>query len=162
MHKSETGLIELNLRNPNDIRDAYERITAATDLELEGVLVQEMVPGQRELVLGLTRDSQFGPCIMLGLGGIMTEVFKDTVFRMAPIDMVEALDMTEELRSRAILKAFRGHEPADLDAVCRSLIAIGNIGLELEIISEIDINPLIIDPAGRLAAADALVVLKRD
>jgi succinyl-CoA synthetase beta subunit len=162
MHKSETGLIELNVRNPKDIRDAYERITAATDLELEGVLVQEMVPGQRELVLGLTRDSQFGPCIMLGLGGIMTEVFKDTAFRMAPIDMIEALDMTEELRSRAILKAFRGQEPADLDSICRSLIAIGKIGLELESISEIDINPLIIDPAGRLAAADALVVLKRD
>jgi succinyl-CoA synthetase beta subunit len=162
MHKSETGLIELNLRNPKDIRDAYERITAATDLELEGVLVQEMVPGQRELVLGLTRDSQFGPCIMLGLGGIMTEVFKDTVFRMAPIDMIEALDMTEDLRSRAILKAFRGQKPADLDAVCRSLIAIGKIGLELESIWEIDINPLIIDPAGRPAAADALVVLKRD
>ena len=162
MHKSETGLIELNLRDEKDVRDAYERITAATELELDGVLVQEMVPGQRELVLGLTRDPQFGPCIMLGLGGIMTEVFKDTVFRMAPIDMIEANDMTQELRSRAILDAFRGQEPADLDALCRSLIAIGKIGLELESISEIDINPLIIDPKGRLKAADALVVLKRD
>ena len=162
MHKSETGLIELNLRDEKDVRDAYERITTATDLELDGVLVQEMVPGQRELVLGLTRDPQFGPCIMLGLGGIMTEVFKDTVFRMAPIDMIEANDMTQELRSRAILDAFRGQEPADLDALCRSLIAIGKIGLELESISEIDINPLIIDPKGHLKAADALVILKRD
>jgi succinyl-CoA synthetase beta subunit len=162
MHKSERGCIELNLRNKSDVREAYDRIIRSVDLELEGVLVQEMVPGQRELVVGLNHDPQFGPCVMLGIGGIMTEVFQDTVFRMAPLDMIEAKDMTEELRFKTILGAFRGQKPVDMDILCRTLIAVGRIGLELETVSELDINPMIITPEGRLAAVDALVVLRRD
>jgi succinyl-CoA synthetase beta subunit len=162
MHKSERGCIELNLRNKTDVREAYERIIRSVDLELEGVLVQEMVPGQRELVVGLNHDSQFGPCVMLGIGGIMTEVFQDTVFRMAPFDMIEAKDMTEELRFKTILGAFRGQKPVDMDILCRTLMVVGQIGLELETVSELDINPMIITPEGRLVAVDALVVLRRD
>jgi len=160
MHKSEHGSIELNLRSEGDVREAYGRIVGSVELELDGVLVQEMVPGQRELVIGLTRDPQFGPCVMLGIGGIMTEVFQDTVFRMAPFDMTEANDMTEELRFKKILGAFRGQKPVDMDTLCRALIAVGQIGLELEAVSELDINPLIIMPEGRVKAVDALVVLK--
>jgi len=162
MHKSDRGGIELNLRSEGDVREAYGRIIQGIDLELDGVLVQEMVLGQRELVLGLNRDSQFGPCVMLGIGGIMTEVFQDTVFRMAPFDMIEAKDMTEELRFKAILGAFRGQKPVDMDVLCRTLITVGQIGLELEAVSELDINPMIITPEGRAVAADALVVLRRD
>jgi succinyl-CoA synthetase beta subunit len=162
MHKSERGCIELNLRSKGDVREAYGRIIQGVDLELEGVLVQEMVPGQRELVVGLNRDSQFGPCVMLGIGGIMTEVFQDTVFRMAPLDMIEAKDMAEELRFKTILGAFRGQKPVDMDMLCYTLIAVGQIGLELEAVSELDINPMIVTPQGRVVAADALVVLRRD
>ncbi|MGA2517445.1 MAG: acetate--CoA ligase family protein [Thermodesulfobacteriota bacterium] len=162
MHKSERGGIELNLRSKGDVREAYRRITQDIDLELDGVLVQEMVPGQRELVAGLNRDSQFGPCVMLGIGGIMTEVFQDTVFRMAPFDMIEAKDMAEELRFKTILGAFRGQKPVDMDVLCRTLIAVGQIGLELEAVSELDINPMIITLEGRVVAVDALVVLGRD
>ena len=162
MHKSEQGGIELNLRTKGDVREAYRRITQGVDLELDGVLVQEMVPGQRELVVGLNRDSQFGPCVMLGIGGIMTEVFKDTVFRMAPFDVIEAKDMADELRFKTVLGAFRGQKPVDMDMLCHTLIAVGQIGLELEAVSELDINPMIITPEGRLVAADALVVLRRD
>jgi succinyl-CoA synthetase beta subunit len=97
---------------------------------------------------------------MLGIGGTMTEVFQDTVFRMAPFDMTEANDMTEELRFKKILGAFRGQKPVDMDTLCRALIAVGQIGLELEAVSELDINPLIIMPEGRVKAVDALVVLK--
>ena len=160
MHKSEHGSIELNLRSEGDVREAYGRIVGSVELELDGVLVQEMVPGQRELVIGLTRDPQFGPCVMLGIGGIMTEVFQDTVFRMAPFDMTEANDMTEELRFKKILGAFRGQKPVDMDTLCRALIAVGQIGLELEAVSVVDINHLIIMPEGRVKAVDALVVLK--
>ena len=92
----------------------------------------------------------------------MTEVFQDTVFRMAPFDMIEAKDMAEELRFKAILGAFRGQKPVDMDVLCRTLIAVGQIGLELEAVSELDINPMIMTPEGRVVAADALVVLKRD
>jgi succinyl-CoA synthetase beta subunit len=162
MHKSERGCIELNLRSEGDVRGAYERVIRSVDLELEGVLVQEMISGQRELVVGLTRDPQFGPCVMLGIGGIMTEVFQDTVLRMAPFDMIEAKDMTEELRFKKILGAFRGQKPVDMEILCRTLIAVGQIGLELETVSELDINPMIINPEGRLVAVDALVLLRRD
>ncbi|MCJ7546051.1 MAG: acetate--CoA ligase family protein [Deltaproteobacteria bacterium] len=162
MHKSEHGCIALNLRSEGDVREAYGRIVESVDLDLEGVLVQEMVPGQRELVIGLIRDRQFGPCVMLGLGGMMTEVFEDTVFRMAPVDMIEAKDMTEELRFKKILGAFRGQKPVDMDTLCRALIAVGQIGLEREAVSELDVNPLIITPEGRVVAVDALVVLSRD
>ncbi len=162
MHKSERGCIELNLRSERDVREAYERIIRSVDLELEGVLVQEMVLGQRELVIGLTRDPQFGPCVMLGMGGTMTEVFQDTVFRMAPFDTTEAKDMTEELRFKTILGAFRGQKPVDMEILCRTLTAVGQIGIELETVSELDINPMIITPEGRLVAVDALVVLGRN
>jgi succinyl-CoA synthetase beta subunit len=162
MHKSERGCIELNLRSERDVREAYGHIIRSVNLELEGVLVQEMVPGQRELVVGLNRDPQFGPCVMLGIGGMMTEVFKDIAFRMAPFGMIEAKDMTEELRFKAILGAFRGQKPADMDNLCRTLIAVGKIGLELETVSELDINPMIITPEGRVVAVDALVVLRRN
>jgi succinyl-CoA synthetase beta subunit len=162
MHKSERGCIELNLRGERDVRGAYERIIRSVDVELEGVLVQEMVGGQRELVVGLSRDAQFGPCVMLGIGGIMTEVFQDTVFRMAPFDMIEAKDMTEELRFKTILGVVRGQKPVDMGILCRTLIAVGQIGLELETVSELDINPLIITPEGRLVAVDALVVLRKN
>src|SRR4030065_1516947 len=140
MHKSERGCIELNLRSEGDVREAYGRIINRVDLELEGVLVQEMVSGQRELVIGLTRDPQFGPCVMLGIGGIMTEVFEDTAFRMAPLDKIEAKDMTEELRFKAILGAFRGQKPIDMEMLYRTLIAVGQIGLELDTGFEVDTN----------------------
>jgi succinyl-CoA synthetase beta subunit len=162
MHKSERGCIELNIRSEGDVREAYGRIISSVDLELEGVLVQEMVPGQRELVVGLTRDPQFGPCVMLGIGGIMTEVLEDTAFRMAPFGKIEAKDMTEELRFKAILGAFRGQKPVDMDMLCRTLIAVGQIGLELDTVSELDINPMIITPEGHVVAVDALVFLRRD
>ncbi len=161
MHKSEHGCIELNLRGEEDVREAYGRISRSIDLKLEGILVQEMVPGQRELVVGLTRNPQFGACVMLGIGGIMTEVFGDTAFRMAPLGMIEAEDMTEELRFKAIFGAFRGQSPIEMKMLCRTLIAVGQIGLELETVSEIDINPMIITPEGRVIAVDALVLLKR-
>lgn len=162
MHKSDKGWIRLNLHNDETVREAYTEISAQANLALEGVLVQEMVQGQRELVVGLSRDPSFGPCVMLGFGGIMTEIIRDTVFRMAPIDEIEARDMADQLKSRAVLGEFRGQAPADLEAVCKTLVAVGNIGLEYDRIAEIDINPLIIAHDGRVKAADALVVLERN
>jgi acyl-CoA synthetase (NDP forming) len=82
MHKSEAGVIELGLKSANDVAAAYERIMATVSIELEGILVQEMVPGMRELVFGMSREPQFGPCVMIGLGGVMTEILNDAVFRV--------------------------------------------------------------------------------
>jgi succinyl-CoA synthetase beta subunit len=162
MHKSEHGGIEMALVSKGAVREAYARLVAKVDLDLEGVLVQEMVPGQRELVIGLTRDPQFGPCVMLGIGGIMTEVFQDTCFRMAPLDMIDAQDMAEELRFKKIFEAFRGQKPVDMQTLCRAIVSVGQIGVGLETVSELDINPLIVTPEGHVKAVDALVVLSRD
>lgn len=159
MHKSEKDCIRLNLKNRDDVIAAYDQIMNAVDMSLEGMLVQEMVSGQRELVMGMSRDPQFGPCVMLGIGGIMTEIINDTVFRVAPFDHREALDMIEELRLNKMLGDFRGQAPADVEAISKSLLAIGKIGTEINAISEIDVNPLIVDRQGRITAVDALIVL---
>ncbi len=160
MHKTEAGCIRLNIGTEQEAAAAYGQVAAAASVELEGVLIQKMVPGLRELVLGLTRDPQFGPCVMLGLGGVMTEIINDTVFRVAPFDRIEAEDMTQELRSKKVFEPFRGEPAADLTAVCRCLTALGEIGLAHPEIFEIDINPLKIDRLGKIQAVDALIVLK--
>lgn len=159
MHKSELGCIELKLTTPRAVQEGYKRICEKIQTPMEGILVQEMVEGQRELVAGLSRDPQFGPCVMLGFGGIMAEVIKDTVFRVAPFDSLEALDMITDLKSRSMLDSFRGQKKADLDAICQILITLGQLGLAEESIAEIDINPLIISPDGKIKAVDALIIL---
>jgi succinyl-CoA synthetase beta subunit len=160
LHKTEAGCIELALRSLSEVRAAYRRIAASARLPLDGVLVQEMIAGPRELGLGLMRDAQFGPCVMFGLGGVMAEVFRDTVFRVAPFDRLEAADMLEEFGAASLLEAFRGQAPADREVLCNCLQALGRIGLEVPQVDEIDINPVIIDPRGRVVAVDALVVLE--
>ena len=157
-HKTERGLIRLDVRNEDEARTAFKEITAAMDGEEKAVLVQQMVKGQRELVVGLTRDPQFGPCVMFGLGGIFTEVLEDTSFRVAPIEKRDALEMMLEIKAHKILEAIRGMEPADKDMLADILIAVGRLGIENEAIMEIDINPVIIS-RGKPVAVDALVVL---
>ncbi len=158
-HKTEKGLIRVDIRNENEAVTAFEEIMGKMNSEREGVLVQEMVKGQRELVVGLTRDPQFGPCVMFGLGGIFTEILKDISFRVAPLEKQDALDMMQEIKGHKILKAVRGMEPVDMDTLAQILINVGRIGLENEAIKEIDINPLILSGA-RPVAVDALVVLE--
>ncbi len=157
-HKTEKGLIRLDIRNEDEARTAFKEITAAMDSAEKAVLVQQMVKGQRELVVGLTRDPQFGPCVMFGLGGIFTEVLEDTSFRVAPIEKRDALEMIQEIKAHKILGPIRGMEPADKDMLADILIAIGRLGIENEAVKEIDINPLIISQ-GKPVAVDALVVL---
>ena len=157
-HKTEKGLIRMDVRNEDEARTAFKDITAAMDGEEKAVLVQQMVKGQRELVVGLTRDPQFGPCVMFGLGGIFTEVLEDTSFRVAPIERRDALEMLLEIKAHKILEAIRGMEPVDKDMLADILMAIGRLGIENETVKEIDINPVIIS-RGKPVAVDALVVL---
>ena len=157
-HKTERGLIRLDVRNEDEARTAFKDITAAIDGAEKAVLVQQMVKGQRELVVGLTRDPQFGPCVMFGLGGIFTEVLEDTSFRVAPIEKRDALEMIMEIKAHKILEAIRGMDPVDKDMLTDILISIGRIGIENEAVKEIDINPVIIS-RGKPVAVDALVVL---
>ncbi|HWU38760.1 MAG TPA: acetate--CoA ligase family protein, partial [Candidatus Acidoferrum sp.] len=123
------------------------------------ILVQEMVRGSRELVIGMIRDAQFGPCVMFGLGGIFTEVLKDVSFRIAPLERRDAVEMAGEIKGAPVLGAFRGMPAVDMELLISMLINAGKLGLELEAVKEIDVNPLIIS-GNRPVAVDALVVLQ--
>jgi acetyl-CoA synthetase (ADP-forming) len=159
-HKTEKGLIRVDVRNDEEATTVFREISSAMDGVSDGaVLVQQLVKGRRELVIGLTRDAQFGPCVMFGLGGIFTEVLKDTVFRVAPLDKQDALEMMQEIKASKILEAIRGMAVADKDILADMLMTVGRIGVENDRIKEIDINPVIIN-GGKPVAVDALVVLQ--
>jgi acetyl-CoA synthetase (ADP-forming) len=139
---------------------AFEEIMVGMNGSGNTILVQEMVKGQRELVVGLNRDPQFGPCVMFGLGGIFTEILKDIAFRIAPLGKRDALEMMQDIKAKKILEPIRGMPAADKDLLADMLMIVGQIGLELEMIKEIDINPIIIS-AGKPVAVDALVILEQ-
>jgi len=157
-HKTERGLVRVDIRNEQEAITAFREIMNEIGRDEGRVLVQEMVKGQRELVVGLTRDPQFGPCVMFGLGGIFTEILKDISFRVAPIEKRDALEMMQDIKARKILGAVRGMPAADLDQLADILIKVGTIGLENPQIKEIDINPVIL-AGSQPIAVDALVVL---
>ena len=158
-HKTEQNLIELGIGNGVELKKAYDRLAPkAGDLD-GGLLVQEMVGGSRELVMGLNRDPQFGPCVMFGLGGIFTEALGDVSFRVAPLNQQDAHEMTSEIKGSKILKGIRGLEPVRIDQLSHCLQQLGQIGLDHPAIREIDINPLIIRN-GQPVAVDALIVLQ--
>ena len=158
-HKTELKLIKLNLKDEKGVIEAFSEIRKNAKVPLDGVLVREMVDGQRELIIGMTRDPQFGPCVMFGLGGIFTEVLKDVSFRVAPLSRTDAMETIKEIKGYPILGAFRGQRPVDMDVLCDALIAVGRIGLDFEQIKEIDVNPLIVKE-DKPIAVDALVVLE--
>jgi len=158
-HKTEKGLIHVDIRNEDEALAAFKAIIAGMNGTENSVLVQEMIRGKRELVAGLTRDPQFGPCVMFGLGGIFTEILKDISFRVAPLGKDDAQEMMQEIKGHKILGAIRGMEAVDLEMLADILITIGKIGMENEKIGEIDINPLIIS-GSKPVAVDALVVLQ--
>ncbi|MBM4347242.1 MAG: carboxylate--amine ligase [Deltaproteobacteria bacterium] len=157
-HKTEAGGVVLNLRSRREVQKEGQRL-----LKIEGceaLLVQEMVKGDREFVCGLERDSQFGPCVMFGLGGVLTEIFGDVSFRISPLTPLDAREMIQEIRSRKILEPFRGEPAVDLEVLSQTLVALGEIGLQYKEVSSVDINPLKIRPNGKPVSVDALVLLK--
>ena len=158
-HKTEKGMIRVDIRNEVEAKAAFKEIMDNMDHTDGAVLVQEMVKGVRELVVGLIRDPQFGPAVMFGLGGIFTEILKDISFRIAPLERRDAMEMMRDIKGHKILDAVRGMEAADLDTMADILINMGQIGLENEKVKEIDINPLIIS-GSKPVAVDALVVLE--
>jgi acetyl-CoA synthetase (ADP-forming) len=157
-HKTEQGLVKVDLRNDEEARAAYQEIMNSMQEQQKAVLVQELVRGSRELMVGMTRDAQFGPCVMFGLGGIFTEILKDISFRVAPIEKRDAKEMMQEIKGHKILENVRGMPAADLEELSEILIRVGEIGLDNDAIKEIDVNPLILS-GSQPVAVDALVVL---
>jgi acetyl-CoA synthetase (ADP-forming) len=158
-HKTEKGLIHVDVRTATEAKKAFREILAGMEGFEGGVLLQEMVKGRRELVMGLTRDPQFGPCVMFGLGGIFTEILRDVAFRRAPLEIRDAKEMMQDIKGRKILDAVRGMEAADQKMLVDMLINVGRIGLDFDDIMEIDLNPVIIS-GSKPVVVDALMVLK--
>jgi acetyl-CoA synthetase (ADP-forming) len=158
-HKTELNLIALDLQDETSVRRAFRDLTENPKAAVNEVLVQQMIKGDREFLVGLSRDLQFGPCVMFGLGGIFTEILEDVAFRVSPLTRWDAMDMLNDIRGKKMLDAFRGKPPVDREVLADILLAVGQIGMEHNRVREIDINPLkLID--GKPVAVDALVVLE--
>ena len=156
-HKTERGLVRLGLSSRDEAGAAAADLLAAArpeDGEV-GLLVSTMVHGNRELIAGLVRDEQFGPCVMLGLGGILAEAVADVAFRLAPLEHGDALDLIDDLGAQSLLGEFRGEPAVDREALANTLMALSRIAADSDIKS-VDLNPLIV-VEGRPVAVDALV-----
>jgi acetyl-CoA synthetase (ADP-forming) len=160
-HKTERGLVRLNLHDAGSVRAAAEALLAARrpDDGDARILVCRMVSGRREVIAGLVRDPQFGPCVMLGLGGIFAEALGDVAFAAAPLARGDAEDLIDALQYKRVLGEFRGEPPVDRGALARVLEVLGRIGAERADVRSIDINPLIL-AAGAPVVVDALVELE--
>jgi len=165
LHKSDVGGVRVGLANREAIHEAYAQMVAragaaAPHASIDGVLVQEQVTGGREVILGMARDPQFGPLLMFGLGGIYVEALKDVIFRIAPLAGAEAEAMIREVRAFPILQGVRGEAPADLAALVQDILRLSQLVTDFPEISEIDINPLFVKPAGEgTVALDARIRL---
>lgn len=157
-HKTERGLVRLGLDSADAVRRAAEELFAAATPE-DGnvsVLVAPMVRSNREFICGVSTDPQFGPTVLLGVGGILAEAIKDVVIRMAPITEIDAEDMLNELRTQDLLGAFRGEEPVNREGLIAVLMALSKAVIDDPGIAAIDLNPILIH-RGEPVAVDALV-----
>lgn len=161
VHKTEAGGIALDIKEEPELRASFRRILASVrkfkpSARIDGILVEEMCPGH-ELIVGASRDAQFGPVVMLGTGGIYVEIFKDVTFRIAPIEKKDASEMIKEIKGYAILKGVRGEKPISFSALEKVLLAVSSLVYKDEKIQQLDINPLF---AGQKAVAgDVRVVV---
>jgi len=164
LHKTEAQGVVLKLADAAAVRSAFDTLIAnakryKADARISGVLVQAMAEGDVELVIGLKRDAAFGPVVMVGLGGVLIEVFKDVVFRAAPVTDAEALRMLGELKSRVVLDGMRGKPPVDQQALVQMISAVSRFGAAAgPRLAELDLNPVLAGPTG-ITAVDWLMVL---
>jgi acetyltransferase len=151
IHKSDCGGVELDIDSDGACEKAYERIVrAAAERDFRGVVIYPMLTGGREVILGLTRDGQFGPVVAFGLGGIYTEVLKDIVLRVAPVDRAGAAEMIRSIRAYTILEGTRGQEPADLEALAETIANFSRLPFLYPDLGEADLNPVFVFPRGVL------------
>lgn len=166
LHKTDVGGVKVGLDNVNDVKktfkDMYGRLSKKKGVEVKGILLEKMVPKGVELIVGIQNDPQFGPVIMVGLGGIMTEVMKDVAFRMLPISPSDAKSMLNELKGSKLLKGFRGSESIDTNMVAKMLVQIGKLGVEnADYINSIDFNPVVVYPKSHFVV-DAKIILNNE
>ena len=163
LHKTDVGGVKVGINSAGEVKkafnDMYGRLSKKKGVNVKGILLEKMVPKGVELIVGIQNDPQFGPVIMVGLGGIMTEVMKDVAFRMLPITTSDAKSMLNELKGSQLLKGFRGSEPVDLGMVAGMLARIGKLGMEnADYINSIDFNPVVVYPKSHYVV-DAKIIL---
>ena len=159
-HKTEVGGVHLNVRNEEQLAAALARIDAIPgDRAARGYLIEEMAPGGVDLILGARRDPSYGPTVLVGIGGVEAEALQDVSIRLAPLAEVDAREMLNELRARALLDGWRGAPPADREAIVAAILAVASLICSHADLSELDINPLRCGPHGALAL-DALMSWK--
>ena len=167
LHKTEAGVVRLGLRNADEVSAAYAEIMAnaakhAANAKINGAIVQEMVTGGVEVIVGVSYDAQLGPMLLFGSGGVMVEVYNDVALRHCPITRSEAVEMIAEVKGAQLLRGFRGKPAADVDALADTLVRVSQLAVHLDgKLAELDINPLMVLPKGQgVKAVDALVVLR--
>lgn len=164
IHKFDVGGVVLNLNSEAEVRDAYNKILENVkqhkpDAKVLGIMVQEMAPQSTEVIVGATKDPQFGPALMFGLGGIFVEVLKDVAFRIAPISESDAKEMITEVKAYPILKGYRGQPPVDIDAIVKILLNTSKLVMEHSEIKELDLNPILVYEKGA-KTVDARIILE--
>lgn len=162
-HKSDVGGVKLGLESADEVAAAFEEIVAAVkaaqpDASIEGVAVQTMAPAGTEVIVGMSKDSQFGPVMMFGLGGIFVEVLKDVAFRIVPLEPKDAREMVREIKGYPVLEGVRGQPPADLAALEKLILQVSAFVEAHPEIEELDLNPVFAYPDGVLAVDARIVV----
>ena len=165
IHKSDAGGVKVGLENADDVRNAFSKIMENAknynpDAELKGVLVQKMAGAGEEVILGMNRYPDFGPLLMFGLGGVFVELFKDVIFRLAPIGRNNARRMVRNIKSFPLLDGFRGKPKSDLESIHRHLVSLSHLVVDHPQIQELDINPLLVHKKGEgSTVADVRIIL---
>jgi acetyl coenzyme A synthetase (ADP forming)-like protein len=165
VHKTDIGGVELNLKNAQEVRDAFQKIMqnvrqAKADAKIVGISVEEFVRGGKEVIIGMKRDPQFGPLLMFGLGGIYVEIFRDISFRLAPIKELGAHNMIESTKVNKLLRGARGERPSDIDSIIECIERLSQLVTDFSEIQEIDINPLLVFEQGKgCKVIDARIVI---
>ncbi len=162
LHKTDVGGVKVGIKSEQEVietfRSMYDRLAGKYDVK--GILLEKMVPQGIELIVGLQYDEQFGPVIMVGLGGIFTEVYRDVSFRMLPISKQDALDMLNELNGKKVLEGFRGSKPINKDMLAEALVSIGKLGIDMAAYYDsVDFNPIVVYPDD-YAVVDAKIILR--
>ncbi|AJZ76754.1 3-hydroxypropionate--CoA ligase [Candidatus Nitrosotenuis cloacae] len=167
LHKTDAGGVKVGVANAKEVKTVFNQILKNVKkydkkAEIKGVLLEKMVPKGVEMIVGLQVDPQFGPVIMAGLGGVMTEIFKDVAWRMLPITVADAKSMIEELKSSKLFKGFRGSPPIDLNMLAQALVQIGKIGVDnASHVNSIDFNPIVVYPKSYFVV-DAKIILAKE
>jgi acyl-CoA synthetase (NDP forming) len=164
VHKSDSGGVKLGLANATQVGKAYDEIMSSVkkaypEAQIDGVSVQTMAPPGVEVIVGMSKDAQFGPVLMFGLGGILVEVLKDVSFRIVPVTERDAGEMVKEIKGYPLLQGYRGQKPANIPALEQLIVKVSQFVEKNPQIRELDLNPIFAYP-DKAVAVDARIILE--